>query len=244
VRMVRLSLLLATAGLTVAIVAFPGKADALGPVDVEIGARAGVTPGPLGRLGVGIGGRGGVSILGRLYAGIDVIDYLGATATCGGCSWPSGAMPVEQWRSALLYGFEGGYNFKISRVTIRPQLGLGDLRLSAWYGGFTAGAISNVTAGVDASAGARDAGARLHDPAVCPRRQSATDRRRSRARACAASEGGGSISPPFFSAAARPAGDRASLRRRAPRGGLRGGRGARTSGASGPEARPRARRSA
>jgi hypothetical protein len=143
VRMVRLSLLLATAGLTVAIVAFPGKADALGPVDVEIGARAGVTAGPLGPLGFGIGGRGGVSILGRLYAGIDVIDYLGATATCGGCSWPAGAMPVEQWRSALLYGFEAGYNFKVSRVTIRPQLGLGDLRLSAWYGGPTAGAISN-----------------------------------------------------------------------------------------------------
>jgi hypothetical protein len=141
--MVRLSLLLATAGLTVAIVAFPGKADALGPVDVEIGARAGVTAGPLGPLGFGIGGRGGVSILGRLYAGIDVIDYLGATATCGGCSWPAGAMPVEQWRSALLYGFEAGYNFKVSRVTIRPQLGLGDLRLSAWYGGPTAGAISN-----------------------------------------------------------------------------------------------------
>jgi hypothetical protein len=132
--MARPSLLLATAGLTVAIVAFPGKADALGPVDIEIGARAGVAPlGPIAPLGFGIGGRGGVSILG-LYAGIDVIDYLGATSTCESCSYPPGAQPVKQSRSALLYGFEAGYNFKVSRVTIRPRLGLGDFRLSSRYG--------------------------------------------------------------------------------------------------------------
>jgi hypothetical protein len=140
--MARLPLLLATAGLTVAIVALPAKADALGPVDIEIGARAGVAAGNLGPLGFGIGGRGGVSILG-LYAGIDVIDYLGATAECGSCSWPAGAQPVMQSRSALLYGLEAGYNLKVSRVTIRPQLGLGNLRLSAWYGDPTAGAVSN-----------------------------------------------------------------------------------------------------
>jgi hypothetical protein len=139
--MTRLSLLLATAGLTVAILAFPAKADALGPVDVEIGARAGLATGTLGPLGFGIGGRGGVSILG-LYAGIDVIDYLGATATCGGCSSPAGEgapVVVKQSRSALLYGFEAGYNFKISLVTIRPQLGLGNFRLSSAYGAPTPG---------------------------------------------------------------------------------------------------------
>jgi hypothetical protein len=143
--MLRISRLLATAGLTVAIVAFPTKADALGPVDVEIGARAGVTAGTLGPLGFGIGGRGGVSIEG-LYAGIEVIDYLGATSECGGCSWPSGAQPVMQSLSALLYGFEAGYNLKASLVTIRPQLGLGNLRLSSTYGSPTPSgpaAISN-----------------------------------------------------------------------------------------------------
>src|SRR5580700_5621476 len=114
--MARLSLLLATAGLTVAILALPTKADPLGPVYIEIGARAGVAAGTLGPLGFGIGGRGGVSIEG-LYAGIDVIDYLGATATCESCSWPPGAQPVMQSRSALLYGFEAGYNLKFSRVT-------------------------------------------------------------------------------------------------------------------------------
>ena len=147
--MARLSPLLATAGLTVTILAFPAKADALGPVDVEIGARAGVATSPLGPLGFGIGGRGGVSILG-LYAGIDVIDYLGAHAPCGGCSMPpppAGQTQVQaqQWRSALLYGFEAGYSLKISIVTIRPQLGLGNLRLSSAYGAPTPGpgAISN-----------------------------------------------------------------------------------------------------
>jgi hypothetical protein len=141
--MARLSFLLATAGLTVAILAYPAKADALGPVDIEIGARAGIATGTLGPLGFGIGGRGGVSILG-LYAGLDVIDYLGATSTCGGCSSPAG-QTVEQSRSALLYGFEAGYNFKVSLVTIRPQLGLGDFRLSSGYGDPIPGpsAISN-----------------------------------------------------------------------------------------------------
>src|SRR5579872_481389 len=134
VRTARRSLRLGTAGLTVAILAFPGKAAALGPVDVEIGARAGATAGNFGPLGFGIGGRGGVSILGRLYAGIDVIDYLGATSTCGSCSWSPGAMPVQQSRHALLYGFEAGYDFKFSRVTIRPQLGLGGIRLAGSYG--------------------------------------------------------------------------------------------------------------
>jgi len=129
----RLRLLLATAALTVAILALPAKANALGPVDIEIGARAGVATSPLGPLGFGIGGRGGVSFLG-LYAGIDVIDYLGATATCGGCSVPPGSF-VKQSRSALLYGFDAGYNFKLSLVTIRPQLGLGNIRLSSAYGG-------------------------------------------------------------------------------------------------------------
>jgi hypothetical protein len=121
--MARLSLLLATAGLTIATLGFPTKADALGPVDIEVGARAGLATSPLGPLGFGIGGRGGVSILG-LYAGIDVLDYLGATAECESCSSPPGQI-VKQSRSALLYGFEAGYNLKVSLVTIRPQLGFG-----------------------------------------------------------------------------------------------------------------------
>jgi hypothetical protein len=142
--MARLSLVLATAGLTVAILAFPAKADALGPVDIEIGARAGVAAGTLGPLGFGVGGRGGVSILG-LYAGIDVIDYLGATAECGGCKSSPAGQIVIQSRSALLYGFEVGYNWNFSRVTIRPQVGLGNFRLSSAYGGPTPGPVSDIS---------------------------------------------------------------------------------------------------
>jgi hypothetical protein len=141
--MARLSLVLPAAGLAVAILAFPAKAEALGPVDIEIGAKAGVATKPLGPLGFGVGGRGGVSILG-LYAGIEVIDYLGATGPCEGCSSPPGQI-VEQSQSALLYGFEAGYSFKFSLVTIRPQLGAGNLRLSSGYGDPTPGpdAVSN-----------------------------------------------------------------------------------------------------
>jgi hypothetical protein len=142
--MARLSLLLAAAGFTAAFLAFPAKADALGPVDIEIGARAGTATSSFGPLGFGVGGRGGVSILG-FYAGVDFIDYLGATSTCGSCSMPAGAQPVKQSQSALLYGFEAGYNFKVSLVTIRPRLGLGNFRLSSAYGDPTPGAsaISN-----------------------------------------------------------------------------------------------------
>ena len=57
---------------------------------------------------------------------------------------PSGAQPVQQSRSALLYGFEAGYNFTFSRVTIRPQLGFGDFRLSSAYGDPAPGNVSDV----------------------------------------------------------------------------------------------------
>jgi hypothetical protein len=141
----RLPHLLATASLTVAVFAFPSKAIALGPVDIEIAARTGVAAsslGPLG-LGFGIGGRGGVSMMG-LYAGIDVIGYPGREASCDSCSSPPG-QTVKQSLSGLLYGFDAGYNLRFSLVTIRPQLGLGNLRLSSAYGDPTPGpgAISN-----------------------------------------------------------------------------------------------------
>jgi hypothetical protein len=124
--------------LFIGVVALPTKAEALGPVDIEVAAKVGATLGPLGPLGIGLGGRAGVSFLG-IYAGVDVIDYLGATAACAGCSQPpppAGQTQVQtqQWRSALLYGLEGGYNFKVSLVTIRPQVGVGNFRSSSSYG--------------------------------------------------------------------------------------------------------------
>jgi hypothetical protein len=44
-------------------------------------------------------------------------------------------VPRPQRRGGLLYGIEGGYNFKVSPVTIRPQLGVGDFGLWSAYGG-------------------------------------------------------------------------------------------------------------
>ncbi|MDP9036379.1 MAG: hypothetical protein M3O50_16380, partial [Myxococcota bacterium] len=111
----------------------------------ELGARASLHDRALSVLSASASEAAqGVSILG-LYAGIEVIDYLGATSTCGGCSMLSGAQPVQQSRSELLYGFEAGYNFKFSRVTIRPQLGLGDFRLSSAYGDPAPGSVSDVS---------------------------------------------------------------------------------------------------
>lgn len=112
----------------VGVLSFSVNADALGPVDIEIAAKAGTATGSFGPLGFGIGGRAGVSI-GGLYAGVDVIDYLGATSTCGGCSVPPGVDSLQQRQGGLLYGIEGGYNFKFSQITIRPQLGLGNFAL-------------------------------------------------------------------------------------------------------------------
>jgi hypothetical protein len=70
-----------------------------------------------------------------LYVGVDVIDYLGATSTCDSCSAPAGVPLPKRSQRALLYGLEAGYSFKFSLVTIRPQLGLGDFRLSSSLGG-------------------------------------------------------------------------------------------------------------
>ena len=142
--MARLRVFLAAAGVALAIVALPAKAYALGPFDIEVGGKAGTATGNFGPLGFGIGGRAGVSVRG-FYAGIDVIDYLGATSTCGGCSMELGAGgTLMQSRHALVYGFEAGYGFKFSRVTIRPQVGLGDFRLASSAGN-PPGPVSDVS---------------------------------------------------------------------------------------------------
>ena len=113
------------------LVAFPRKAHALGPLEAEIAARAGVgitSDIRVNPLGFGIGARGGVD-LDRLYAGLDVAYYLGETKDCESCSAPPGAQLPRATGSALLYGLEAGYNAKASTVTIRPQLGLGAITL-------------------------------------------------------------------------------------------------------------------
>jgi hypothetical protein len=118
--------------LILGILALPAKAHALGPLDVEIGASAGVAgPHVPALLGFGVGGRAGVSFLSGLYAGIGVIDYLGGVAPCESCKQgPTGPGMVGAPQSAaLLYGLEAGYDLKVSLVTIRPQFGVGRFSL-------------------------------------------------------------------------------------------------------------------
>jgi hypothetical protein len=97
------------------------EAHALGPVDIEIGAKVGYGASPGGAsinpLGFGIGARGGVQIFG-LYAGLNIVDYIGSGDNFGGTY------------HALQYGVEIGYGFKISILTLRPQIGLGNITFS------------------------------------------------------------------------------------------------------------------
>jgi hypothetical protein len=96
-------------------------AHALGPVDLEIAARAGVgsTPGGGGPnpLGLGLGARGGVQILG-LYGGLSIMNYFGESQdeTFGTFSAHS-----------LLYGVEAGYGSKLlDLITLRGTVGVGN----------------------------------------------------------------------------------------------------------------------
>jgi hypothetical protein len=91
-------------------------AHALGPIDLEIAAKVGYGTNANDVLGVGLGGRAGVSFFG-LYGGVSAIDYLGKSVN--GVSVHS-----------FLYGAEVGWGFKISLVTIRPLVGFGDAVLS------------------------------------------------------------------------------------------------------------------
>ncbi len=101
----------------------------LGPLDVEVAAKAGAgtnwtvaSPNPLG---FGIGGRAGVSILG-LYAGLSGMYYVGSSTQ---------GLSTHSYQ----YGAEVGYGLKIPFLTVRAQVGLGDYGLvfdTSQQGGF------------------------------------------------------------------------------------------------------------
>jgi hypothetical protein len=118
----RLKALLVAAILAAVVVLVPRQAHALGPVGIELGAKVGygtnpVSGSPENPMGVGLGGRGGVSIFG-LYAGVAGLYYLGSSQTVDG--------DTVKIHSAV-YGLEAGYGFKLlGLLTIRPQLGLGN----------------------------------------------------------------------------------------------------------------------
>jgi hypothetical protein len=107
---------------SVAIVTSARPAHALGPVDVEVGAKAGVgaeySGAFLNPLGFGLGARAGVVLFDHLYSGINVMYYFGASET-------------SESVHTLMYGVEAGWGFKpLDNVIIRPQVGLGNASFS------------------------------------------------------------------------------------------------------------------
>ena len=102
------------------------EAHALGPVNVEVGGLVGYATNPnsdggYNTLGVGIGARGGVEFLG-IYGGLRALYYVG-----GSTDIPGGGSISSH---AFMYGIDGGYSFHILMLTIRPQIGIGNLTLS------------------------------------------------------------------------------------------------------------------
>ena len=125
-------MLVAAVAVGAATLSLSRDARALGPIDLEVAAKGGygtnpfsVSPNPLG---AGLGARAGVGIFG-LYAGLAILYYFGGSedTTLGKISDHS-----------LMYGVEAGYNWKITLLTIRPQLGVGNYTLTAGTSGSSA----------------------------------------------------------------------------------------------------------
>ncbi len=99
-------------------------ARALGPVNLEVGARVGGggTPfsGQPNPLGFGVGGRAGVAFSGW-YAGLSLMYYVGESGTVSA---------VTTSEHSFLYGVEGGYGVKLlGLVTVRGLVGVGNFTL-------------------------------------------------------------------------------------------------------------------
>jgi hypothetical protein len=110
-------ILVAAAAAGVLTLATTRPAHALGPIDLEIGLKGGVATDPIqgggdNPMGAGIGARGGVGIFG-LYGGVKFMYYFGADSV-----------------HTTQYGFEGGYSLGVGPITLRPQLGVGNLTFS------------------------------------------------------------------------------------------------------------------
>jgi hypothetical protein len=116
------------------------NAHALGPIDVEIGAKAGVATTPIkdsgfpNPLGFGIGARGGVAFLG-FYGGVQLMYYFGGSDEVG-----AGDQSFKVSLHTFMYGVEAGYGFTLLDIlTIRPQVGVGNATFSSSASG--AGAV-------------------------------------------------------------------------------------------------------
>src|SRR5277367_3680804 len=96
-------------------------AHALGPVDLEVGAKVGYATSPYSGggtnpLGFGLGGRAGLAFLGGIYLGGNIMYYLGGStnepAPAAGTTGVTNSS-VSITTNTLMYGGELGYGFKI-----------------------------------------------------------------------------------------------------------------------------------
>jgi hypothetical protein len=130
-RMKGSSILLVAAAVGAGTFAFSRPAAALGPIDLEVGARVGYGSNPIkgdpaNPLGVGLGARAGMSFF-SIYAGVNIQYYFGGS---GQVPDPNnvGATTKDSQHS-LLYGVEGGYSFDILILKLRPVIGVGNYTL-------------------------------------------------------------------------------------------------------------------
>jgi hypothetical protein len=111
--------------------AYPRDAHALGPIDLEIGAKLGYATDPssdnttVNPMGLGLGARAGIVFLGGVYAGANFMYYTGGS---------------DQGYSVhtIMYGLEAGYGLKLAILTIRPQVGFGEWSVSGSASSLTA----------------------------------------------------------------------------------------------------------
>jgi hypothetical protein len=105
-------------------------AHALGPVEVELGARLGYATNPDGNipnpLGTTVGARGGLELFHRLYLGVNAQYYFGSSVDTP----LAGPNDSTVRTHTVLLGFEAGYSIHVSLLTIRPQLGIGDASIT------------------------------------------------------------------------------------------------------------------
>ncbi len=131
--------LIASGALALSTLAVARDAHALGPVDLEVGAKVGYATSPASGggtnpLGFGLGGRAGIAFLGGIYVGGNIMYYFGGSENVAppcnaGASCVS---PPSISVNTLMYGGELGYGIKIlDLLTIRPQVGLGNATFSA-----------------------------------------------------------------------------------------------------------------
>jgi hypothetical protein len=121
-------ILVASAAVGLSTLAFGRDARALGPVDLEVGAKVGGATNPLSvsgatnPLGFGVGGRAGLAFLGGIYLGGNIMYYFGGSQNVS-----FGTSNVSVSENTLMYGGELGYGINIlDLLTIRPQVGIGN----------------------------------------------------------------------------------------------------------------------